>query len=185
MNYFVFVDAHNTWSDGKYASAVLKGWSDDMFFAKKAKATDNAWRIDFGKLLSYVTEGNIADVKRVMLFGTTPSRNDSIWGLFGESDSVLSVYEKKSDNKGKSVDAGIVQKIDRCLYKESSCGDVFILVMNCKGFVPTLRAIHEEGCISKIAYWDIAQGELVSETDEFINLSDNIAKVTPDSCMEV
>lgn len=185
MNYFVFVDAHNTWSDGKYASAVLKGWSEDMFFAKKAKAADNAWRIDFGKLLSYVTEGNIADVKRVMLFGTTPSRNDSIWGLFGESDSVLSVYEKKSDNKGKSVDAGIVQKIDRCLYKESSPGDVFILAMNCRGFIPVLRAIHEEGRTSEVAYWDIAQGELVSDADKFINLSDNIAAVTADPDSEV
>ena len=178
MAYFVFVDNSNVWIEGKYASAVAKGWASNTFDAHNSGAEDSSWRIDFGKLLSFVTNGNIADVKRAVLFGSKPPLHDSLWAAMESASFEVSALERNSANKEKAVDTGIVQKIDKCLYREAQEGDTFILVLGDKDFIHSVQAIHEEKCVVKIAFWDNASGELVGEADEYINLTPNIAQIT-------
>lgn len=178
MAYYVFVDNSNVWIEGKFASAVAKGWVKNTYEAHKNGAEDSAWRIDFGKLLTFVTNGQISDVKRAVLFGSKPPQQDSLWAAMKQANFDVVTLDRNVVNKEKAVDTGIVQQIDRSLYKEAKPGDVFVLVMGDKDFIHSVQAIQEEQCVAKVAFWDNASGELISEADEFINLTSSIAQIT-------
>lgn len=62
MSYYIFVDNSNVWIEGKFASAVNKKWVHNMYEAHKQNAQDQSWRIDFGKLLNFVTDGKVEDI---------------------------------------------------------------------------------------------------------------------------
>lgn len=178
MAYFVFVDNSNIWIEGKYASAVSKGWAKNTFEAHQNGAEDKSWRIDFGKLLNYVTDGNIADVKRAVLYGSKPPHNDSLWDAMRNAQFEVSDLDRNSANKEKAVDTGIVQNIARCLYLEAKENDIFVLVMGDKDFIHSVQAIREQKCVARVAFWDNASGELISEADEYYNLTPQIAAIT-------
>lgn len=178
MAYYVFVDNSNVWIEGKFVSAVAKGWAKNTYEAHSKGAEDSAWRIDFGKLLSFATDGHVADVKRAILFGSKPPLNDSLWSAMKHAQFEVSPLNRNVANKEKAIDTGIVQKIDRCLYKEAEEGDIFILIMGDKDFIHSVQAIREEKCVAKVVFWDNASGELISEADEFINLTPSIAQIT-------
>ncbi len=178
MAYFVFVDNSNVWIEGKIASAVSKGWVKNTYEAHDKGAEDSAWRIDFGKLLDFVTGGNIADVKHAILFGSKPPLHDSLWNAMAAANFEVEALDRNNANKEKAIDTGIVQRIDKCLYREAQEGDVFVLVMGDKDFIHSVHAIQAEKCIAKVAFWDNASGELVSEADEYTNLTPHIAEIT-------
>ena len=80
--------------------------------------------------------------------------------------------------KEKAIDTGITAKITKSLYKEASEKDIFTLVMGDKDFKPALEAIREENCKSVVAFWDNASAELISEADEFIDLTKKLESIT-------
>ena len=178
MSYYVFVDNSNVWIEGKIASAVSKGWASNTAAAHASKIEDSAWRIDFGKLLNFVTDGNLSDVKHAILFGSKPPLHDSLWKAMADAQFEVEALDRNFANKEKAIDTGIVQRIAKCLYREAKEGDVFILVMGDKDFIHSIQAIRAENCVAKVAFWDNASGELVSEADEYIDLTPNIAKIT-------
>lgn len=70
MSYFVFVDNSNVWIEGKFASAVARGWAKNTVDAHMLNIQDASWRLDFGKLLQCVTSGHVHDIKKAVLFGS-------------------------------------------------------------------------------------------------------------------
>ena len=178
MAYYVFVDNSNVWIEGKFASAVAKGWAAHTSEAHQNGIGDPSWRLDFGKLLSYVTDGNLHDVKRAILFGSKPPLHDSLWTAMENANFEVSALDRNFANKEKAIDTGIVQRIDRCLYRDAKEGDIFVLVLGDKDFIHSVQAIREEKCIARVAFWDNASGELVGEADEYLNLTPNIQKIT-------
>ena len=178
MAYFVFVDNSNVWIEGKFVSAVKRGRANSVPEAHYRKIEDSEWRIDFGKLLDFVTDGHITEVKHAILFGSEPPKNDSLWNAMRAAQFEVSVLDRSVANKEKAVDTGIVQKIDKCLYREANEGDIFVMVMGDKDFLPSVKAIQEENCIAKIAFWNQASGELTSEADEFLDLTDHIEEIS-------
>ena len=178
MSYFVFVDNSNVWIEGKFASAVAKGWAKNIFEAHSHKCDDKAWRIDFGKLLYSVSNGNISDIKKAVLFGSKPPHNDSLWQAMANAQFEVVALDRNIANKEKAVDTGIMARIAKSLYKEASEGDTFVLVMEDKDFKPAIEVIREENCKPVIAFWDNAAAELISEADEFINLTPLLKNIT-------
>ena len=178
MSYFVFVDNSNVWIEGKVASAVSKGWASNTYAAHASKIEDSAWRIDFGKLLDLVTNGNVANIKHAILFGSKPPLHDSLWQAMTSAQFEVEALDRNYANKEKAIDTGIVQRIDKCLYREAKEGDVFVLVMGDKDFIHSVHAIRAEKCIAKIAFWNNASGELIGEADEYIDLTPNINKIS-------
>lgn len=178
MSYYVFVDNSNVWIEGKYASAVSKGWAGSTYEAHKAGAEDVSWRLDFGKLLDFVTDGNIKDVKHAVLFGSKPPLHDTLWKAMESAKFEVEALDRNFANKEKAIDTGIVQRIDKFLYREAQEGDVFILVMGDKDFIHSVQAIQAEKCTANVAFLDNASGELISEADNFIDLTPNIDKIT-------
>ena len=178
MSYFVFVDNSNVWIEGKFASAVAQGWAKNIYDAHSRKCDDRAWRIDFGKLLNCVTNGNISNIKKAVLFGSKPPHNDSLWKAMANAQFEVVALDRNVANKEKAVDTGITAKIAKSLYKDASEGDTFVLVMGDKDFKPALEAIREENCKSVVAFWDNAAAELIGEADEFIDLTPLIENIT-------
>ena len=181
MSYFVFVDNSNVWIEGKFASAVAKGWAKNIYEAHLHKCDDKTWRIDFGKLLSCVSNGNISDIKKAVLFGSKPPHTDCLWQAMALAQFevvALDALDRNIANKKKAIDTGIIAKIDKSLYKDASEGDTFVLVMGDKDFKPAIEAIRDENCKSVVAFWDNAAAELISEADEFINLTPLLQSIT-------
>lgn len=178
MNIHVFVDNSNIWIEGKFASAVNKGWADNLFEAHSKPASDPSWRIDFGKLIEFIVAGEVENVKTAVLFGSKPPQADSLWSRARASGFDVTPLDRNVLNKEKAIDTGIVQRIDKCLYREAEVGDTFILVAGDKDFIHSIRAIKEEKMTAKIAFWGNASGELIAEADEFIDLTPHIDKIT-------
>lgn len=178
MSIHVFVDNSNIWIEGKYASAVSKGWVSNIFEAHNRAAKDSSWRIDFGKLLEFVVDGKVEEVSNAVLFGSKPPESDSLWSRAEVAGFEVNALDRNVLNKEKAVDTGIVQKIDKCLYREAEEGDTFILVAGDKDFIHSIRAIKEEKMIAKVAFWDNVSAELSAEADEFLDLTPHITKIT-------
>lgn len=178
MSYYIFVDNSNVWIEGKIASAVEKGYAGNTIEAHQKGIEDSSWRIDFGKLLKVVTKDHLKDVAKTILFGSKPPHNDGLWKAMTAAQYEVVALDRNVAGKEKAVDTGIISKIDRILYKEASAGDIFVLVMGDKDFKPALEAIREEKCTSIVAFWDNASGELISEADEFIDLTQRLSEVT-------
>ena len=178
MSYFVFVDNSNVWIEGKTASAVAKGWAANTSEAHRKKIEDAAWRIDFGKLLKFVTGGKLSEIKSAVLFGSKPPHNDSLWKAMSHAQFEVVSLDRNVAGKEKAIDTGIISKIDKAVYKQSTAGDIFVLVMGDKDFKPALETIRDEQCKSIVAFWDNASGELISEADDYLNLTENIKAIT-------
>lgn len=178
MGYHIFVDNSNLWIEGKFASAVNQGVVSNLIEAHNKGTQDSGWRVDFGKLIEFVVEGKVDNVKTAILFGSKPPHNDTLWSKAKKSGFDVVTLNRNVLNKEKAIDTGIVQRIDKCLYREAVEGDIFILIAGDRDFVHSLNAIREEKMIAKVAFWSNAAGELIAEADEFINLMQNIDKIT-------
>ena len=178
MSYFVFVDNSNVWIEGKVASAVAKGFALNPYDAHQKGIEDSSWRIDYGKLLSVVVEGQISEIKKAILFGSKPPYKDSLWKAIRAQQFEVVALDRNAAGKEKAVDTGIISRIDKALYKDASEGDTFVLVMGDKDFIPALESIREEKCKSVVAFWSNASGELLSEADKHIDLTTKINEIT-------
>lgn len=178
MGYYVFVDNSNVWIEGKFASAVRKGIAKNINEAHENKICDNSWKLDFGKLLNCVVKGNIADVKSAIIVGSKPTQKDSLWKAMETAGFTVETQQRNASNKEKKIDTGIVQKINRKLYKESEENDTFILVLGDSDYAPVIKDIKEENRKVRVAFWDNAAGEIVSEADEYLNLNDYFEEIS-------
>ena len=174
MDYYVFVDNSNLWIEGQFASAVAKSFARNMSDAHERNVNDSTWRVDFGKLLELVVEGHVADIKTAMLFGSKPPDNDSLWNMAKHSGFEVDCKPRNFSNKEKAVDTGMVQRIDKCLYRQAKEGDTFVIVAGDRDFAPSVYAIKEEKMSAVVAFWDNAANELKLATDVFINLTEKV-----------
>lgn len=79
LSYYIFVDNSNVWIEGKYHSAINKGFAANIYEAHEKAIQDNSWAIDFGNLLYEVSDGNVTEIKEAVLFGSKPTDKDSLW----------------------------------------------------------------------------------------------------------
>lgn len=177
MGYYVFVDNSNVWIEGKYASAVKKGMAKNVVDAHTQKISDNAWKIDFGKLLSCAVDGDLQAVKEAVIVGSKPTQKDSLWKAMEAAGFKVETQQRNSSNKEKKIDTGIVQKINRTLFKESEEGDIFVLVLGDSDYVPTVEDIEAENRKVKIVFWNNVAGELLASASEYKCLNDHMDEI--------
>lgn len=178
MGYYVFVDNSNVWIEGKFLSAVKKGMAENISEAHKKKISDKTWKMDFGKLLECVVDGNLQDVKEAIIVGSKPTQKDSLWNAMSKAGFNVKAEQRNASNREKKIDTGIVQKINRKLYKESEEDDVFVLVLGDSDYVPVIEDIKEEKRKVKVAFWDNVAGEIVTAADEYLNLNNCFEKIS-------
>jgi hypothetical protein len=100
---------------------------------------DHGYSIGFGELHEFLTGGDLAGIKRVALFGSTPPPNDSIWQKAKRVGFELVLEERNIANKEKKIDTGIATMMTRDAYKNASPGDRFVLVAGDRDYVPTAK----------------------------------------------
>lgn len=177
MGYFIFVDNSNVWIEGKYVSAVRKGLAADIVEAHNMKKSDNAWKIDFGKLLNCVVAGDVTNVKEAIIVGSKPTNKDSLWKAMEAAGFDVETHPRNQSNKEKKIDTGVVQKINDTLYEKSEEGDEFILVMGDRDYVPVVEAIERKKRIAHIAFWEHVSGELTVAASKYTNLNDHFDEI--------
>ena len=178
MAIFVFVDNSNVWIEGKFASAVKKGYSANLYETHDQNHQDQSWFIDFGRLLYKATDTRVDEVTRAVLFGSKPTDKDSLWNAMRNSGFEVFNIPRNVANKEKKVDTGIVAEILKTLYTHATNGDEFILIMGDSDFVPVIKQIRDRGMKTKVVFWENVSGELKAEADEYLNLSPAIDEIT-------
>lgn len=176
MGFYVYVDNSNVWIEGKFVSAVGKEYASDIVEAHETMASDGNWKIDFGKLISYLT-GDLSQIKHAVLYGSKPTDNNSLWRSAEAAGFEVYNPPRNFSNREKKVDTGLTQKINKDLYKESNSDDIFILVVGDADYVPVVESIIEENRTVKVVFWGHAANELQRKANTFINLNSDIDKI--------
>lgn len=107
MASLVYVDNSNVWIEGMHVSAVARGLALDVFDAAQNKICDYDWKFDFGKLLEFAG-GERKNIKRAVLFGSEPPKNDSLWVAAEHQGFEVVTYQRSKDNKEKKIDTDVV-----------------------------------------------------------------------------
>jgi hypothetical protein len=96
----IIVDNSNVWIEGQKLAAKKKGVIKEN--SEDKDICDPSWRIDFGKLLSEVSEGQ--NIIGAILVGSRPPASDSIWESADRSGFKVIVHDRNSAGKEKAVE---------------------------------------------------------------------------------
>lgn len=176
MGKYIYVDNSNVWIEGKYYSAVAKGMVADIDTAHDNKICDMPWVYDFGKLLEIASDGDIADIKRAVLYGSKPTDRDSLWNAAKKVGFEVFTPTRNVRNKEKRVDTGFDKEMLKDLYKGViNDDDEIILIVGDGDHLPVAEAIQEEGKKYSLVFWDNAAELLKSMSTKYISLNAHLA----------
>lgn len=172
MSEFVYVDNSNIFIEGKRVAAVENGLALDIWDAIKNNILDNSYRLDFGKLHSFVAGNDPSKIGRALLFGSRPPKNDSLWEIAKRVGFEVVVEDRNVANKEKKIDTGLVSAMVRDAYRTATPGkDVITLVSGDADYVPPVRQLVDDGFQVDVVFWDHAASELKSVCSNFISLN--------------
>ena len=137
-NCVIIVDNSNVWIEGMKLSAKLRGITDAPIEGKDP--CDYSWRIDFGRLLTEVSNGR--NIQKSLLVGSRPPVNDSLWACARRRFSVK-LFNRNFQGKEKAVDAEIVVK--GCEIVCTSAPATLILLSGDTDFIPLIKIAKERG----------------------------------------
>ena len=104
MKKFIYIDNSNLFIEGQRAAAIGKN-------DKSGKTFDRNYKIDYGKLYRFVTQNGDAEIGRVLLVGSRPPPNDSLWAFAESVGFELVIKNRNAANKEKGVDTTIVYEM--------------------------------------------------------------------------
>lgn len=170
MGSLVYVDNSNIWIEGMHLAAVKSGKAKDLPTALAKNITDYSWKFDFGKLLQF-TGGQKKDIKRAVLFGSRPPKNDSLWKAAEFNGFEVIVYDRSISNKEKKIDTDIVATMmEDSFTLVDPTTDEMILVSGDKDYIPAIEKIRKRNIRVTCCFWSNASNELKSAVDQFIEL---------------
>ena len=175
MANFVYVDNSNVFIEAKRVSAVQKGLAMDIYEAMDNGILDDSFRLDFGRLHSFTAGNDPANIKRAVLFGSRPPKNDSLWQIARDNGFETVVEDRNVANKEKKIDTGIVTEMMRDAYSEvSPTDDTMTLVSGDADYVPAINRLLEDGYRVEVFFWDHASGDLQEACSQFMSLNDHL-----------
>lgn len=134
----IIVDNSNIWIEGKKYSAKLKGVTSDT---GDKNIDDPSWRIDFGNLLSTISEGN--NIKQAILVGSRPPVSDSIWNAAKEKGFSVTVHDRNLAGKEKAVDTELVAQGTEIICTTEAC--ILKLLSGDRDFIPLINIATKRG----------------------------------------
>ncbi len=139
-NCVVIIDNSNVWIEGQKHSAKGKGQTKSS--PRDKDICDPSWRIDFGKLLSEVAEGQ--KIIKAILVGSRPPQNDSVWVSARKYGFEVIVHDRNSQGKEKSVDTEIVAQGTELVCTEPQPA-VLKLLSGDRDFIPLINIATKRG----------------------------------------
>jgi uncharacterized LabA/DUF88 family protein len=172
---YIYVDDSNLYIEGRRVSAVRKGLAPDIISAMNEGIIDYGYTIGFGQLHEFLTGGDLSKIKRVVLFGSMPPPNDSIWGVAKRVGFELKLEERNFANKEKKIDTGIATMMTRDAYKHGKPDeDNFVLVAGDRDYVPTVSTLKDDGYSVEVVFWNHAARELKELATKFTSLDEHL-----------
>ncbi|HEY7669750.1 MAG TPA: NYN domain-containing protein [Hyphomicrobium sp.] len=169
---YIYVDNSNLYIEGRRVSAVAQKLADSISTAIRDGVFDHGYTIDFGKLHSFLTGDDLSAIKRVVLFGSRPPPNDSIWKYAKNAGFELVLEDRNAANKEKKIDTGIATQITKDAYKNGNPkADTFVLVAGDGDYVPTVKELVNDNYNVEVVFWDHASKELKECASKFISLN--------------
>lgn len=102
-----------------------------------------------------------------------PPPNDGIWQHAKRAGFDLHLEDRNYANKEKKIDTGIATMITRDAYRNGKPKeDLFVLVAGDSDYVPTIKALKEDGYTVEVVFWNHASRELKEVASKFIGLND-------------
>lgn len=172
---YIYVDNSNVYIEGRRASAVAAKLAKDIRDAMNNDILDHGYTIDFGKLHQFLTGDDLSKIKRVVLFGSRPPPNDSIWVHAKNAGFEVRLEDRNAANKEKKIDTGIATLMTKDAYKTGKAeSDLFVLVSGDRDYVPTVKELREDGYKVQVVFWRHAAQELKDVADSFIELDPHL-----------
>jgi len=174
MANLLYVDNSNVWIEGMRVAAVQGGTAPDILTAMRDNIIDYGWKLDFGRLFEFAG-GQKAEVKRAVLYGSRPPRNDSLWASASAKGFEVVVHGRNAQNKEKKIDVNIATDIVADSYEILDPEtDVITLVSGDKDYVPTVDCMRKRGITFEVVFWDHAAAELKSSSSRFVSLNPHL-----------
>jgi uncharacterized LabA/DUF88 family protein len=171
MPELVYVDNSNVFIEGKRVSAVKNGLAMNIWDAIDNRILDNNYRLDFGKLHTFVAGNDPSQIKRAMLFGSRPPANDSLWTVAQRAGFEVVVEDRNVQNREKKIDTGIVAAMVRDAYvRADKKNDTFTLVAGDGDYVPAVRQLVEDAYKVEVVFWGHISQELKTSASKFVDL---------------
>jgi uncharacterized LabA/DUF88 family protein len=172
MSEFVYVDNSNVYIEGKRVSAVKRGLALSLEDSFTYKILDNDHRMDFGRLHDLIAGNDPKQIKRAVLFGSRPPKNDSLWDVARRCGFETVLEDRNLSNKEKRIDTGIVTMMMKDAYtKADKKKDILTLVAGDGDYIPTFNALIEDGFTVEVAFWGHASAALRKVASKFFNLN--------------
>lgn len=170
MPNLLYVDNSNVWIEGMRVSAVENGIAPDIITAMNGNILDYNWKLDFGRLFGFAG-GRKADVKRAVLYGSRPPKNDSLWAAAERNGFEVVVHDRNMQNKEKKIDVNIATDIVADSYELlDPKTDEITLVSGDKDYVPTIERLKKRGITFEVVFWNHASSELKQLCSRFVSL---------------
>ena len=80
MAFLIYVDNSNVFIEAQRVSAVSKHMALNIYDAMNNRILDTTYRMDFGDLHYFLAGNDPTKIKRAMLFGSRPPKNDRLCG---------------------------------------------------------------------------------------------------------
>jgi len=173
---YVYVDNSNLYIEGRRASAVAQRLVPNIIEAMREGILDHGYTISFGKLHEFLCGADKRQIKRAALFGSRPPPNDGIWQYAKNAGFELHLEDRNYANKEKKIDTGIATLLTKDAYKSDAYkngrpkDDTFVLVAGDSDYVPTIKALQEDGFTVEVVFWNHASRELKEVASKFIGL---------------
>ena len=133
----IIVDNSNIWIEGMKYSASLQG----IVSTNGMEPCDYEWRVDFGKLLSKVSQGKA--IRKAILVGSRPPVNDSLWNVAKRRGFEVIVQDRNSNNKEKAVDTELAVQGAKLVYTTEPA--VLKILSGDADFKPLVDIANEQG----------------------------------------
>jgi uncharacterized LabA/DUF88 family protein len=179
MSDFIYVDNSNVFIEGKRVSAVQKGLAMNIGDAINNRILDNTYRLDFGRLHSFLSGNDPSKIRRAVLFGSRPPQNDSLWNVAQAAGFEIVVEDRNVANREKKLDTGIVAAMMRDAYtRADKDADTLTLVSGDGDFVPAVRQLTEDGFQVEVVFWGHASQQLKDCCMRFIDLDPHLGNLS-------
>ena len=178
MARFIYIDNSNVFIEGQRVAAVAGGYALDMDDAQRRGIFHAAYRLDFGKLHDFLTRNGEPDIKRLVLFGSRPPPNDSLWAVAKRRGFEPVIENRNASNREKKIDTGIVMAMSKDAYtRADKATDIFTLVGGDGDYVPAVRTLVEDGFTVNVIFWDHASHEIKRACSEFVPMNPHLEEL--------
>ena len=174
MSSLIYLDNSNLWIEGKKVSAVSKGMALDIWEATQTRTFDNAFKLDFGRVLEIA---NHAPVRVARFYGSRPPEKDSIWEAAKRAGFKLEILDRNARNKEKGVDSSMVADMISDMFEIAQKGDVFILITGDEDYVPAIERLQNRDFEVHVLFWDHAARQLKATADNFKSLNGHLEQL--------